>query len=108
MHARTASMPSARSALVTWIGTPTQWRLDLGDAAGDVLAEVGLVEDHRRLRAARPDAGEVALDPADVEVGVEAADGEHQVDVGRDHLRARLATGGAAGEDRAPRRGRVR
>ncbi len=76
--------------------------LDLGDARPRVRADVGLVEDHRWQGAARPDAGEVALDAAHVEVGVEATHGEHQVDVGRDHLRPRLAAGGAPREHRAP------
>jgi len=76
--------------------------LDFGNPHPRVRAYVGLVEDHRRLGAARPDAGEVALDPAHVEVGVEAAHREHQVDVGRDHLGARLASGGAPREHRAP------
>jgi hypothetical protein len=74
----------------------------LGDSFGGVRAEVGLVEDHLGPRAARPDPGEVALDPADVEVRVQAADGEDDVDIGRDDLGASRASGGSAGEHRAP------
>ena len=43
----------------------------LGDAAGNVRAQVGLVEHDDRLGAARPGQGQVALEPAQVEVVVE-------------------------------------
>jgi hypothetical protein len=42
------------------------------------------------------------FDPADVEVRVETADGENDVDVGGDDLGASAAPGGRAGENRAP------
>ena len=60
--------------------------------------EVGFVEDDHRLGAAFPGDGEVALDAAEVVVGVERGDEEHGVDVRRDDLFggvARLAGGGA-------------
>ena len=75
--------------------------LHCGDASGNVVADVGLVEDDCGLCPARPDAGEVALDPAHVEVGIEAAHRKHQVDVGRHHLGASLAARNASGESRA-------
>ena len=76
--------------------------LDLGQADSGVLADVGLIEDHRGLGPARPDSSEVAFDPADIEVRVEAADDEHQIDVGGDNLRADLGPSGSTGEYGTP------
>jgi hypothetical protein len=76
--------------------------LDFGTSNPRVGAYVGLVEDHRWLSTAGPNASEVALDPAHVEVGVEATHDEDQVDVRRDHLDARLPPSGTPGEHGAP------
>src|SRR5262245_19089868 len=75
---------------------------DFADVGGDVRTRVGLVEDYCRLCTAGPDSGQVPFDSAYVEVPVQAADDEHDVDVGGDHLGARLATRRTSDEHGAP------
>ena len=57
---------------------------------------VGLGQHHHRLGAAAAHQQQVALDAARVEVGVQPADDEHGVDVGRDQLLLVVLAGGAA------------
>ncbi len=78
---------------------------DDGHAGGDapdgdepplqVVGDVGLVEDDDRVHAARPGDREIALQPAQVEVVVEARDDERHVDVGCDDLLVGEVTGAA-------------
>ena len=57
---------------------------------------VGLGQHHHRLDAAAAHQQQVALDAARIEVGIEAADDEHGVDVGGDQLLLVVLAGGAA------------
>ena len=76
--------------------------LDRDEPALEVVGDVGLVEDDDRADAARPGDGQVALQPAQVEVVVEARDDEGDVDVGRDDLLVGQVAGASAGSN--PRR----
>ena len=61
-------------------------RPDLFDVALRIVDEVRLVQHDDRGGAALPGDEEVALDPAWVEITIEAADEEHDVDVGGNDL----------------------
>ena len=58
----------------------------LGHARRQVVAQVGLVEQHHRCRAARPGQCQVALQAPQVEVVGERRDDDHGVHVGGDDL----------------------
>ena len=94
--ARSASTPAPVSALIVSTGTPTATSSVSARRSASVAAEVGLVEDDHRLDAASPGEGEVALQPAHVEVMVECHDDEDGVDVRRHDLflRARVPRAG--------------
>ena len=70
---------------------------------GHVGAQVALVQHHHRVGAAFHAQGQVALQPAKVEIAVQSADQEHQVDVGGDRLLVFPPPGRAPREQRAPR-----
>ena len=94
-------VPRPVTAETTCTGTPSATPLDLGLVRVAVLAQVRLGQHHHRGGAALPGGGQVALDAARVEVGVQRRDQEGHVDVGGDHLRRaatadRLAHEGAA------------
>src|ERR671923_995259 len=82
-------------------------QLDLGDRLLDVVAEVRLREDDDGIGAALPRRREVALEPAQVEVPVEAGDDEDRVDVGGEHLLADDLERLLARERRSPRQDRL-
>ena len=78
-------------------------RLHLGDSAVHVGAEIGLRQQHDRLRAALPAERQVPLDAAEIEVVVEPRDDEHDVDVRGEHLRLGLVERRLADERAASR-----
>ena len=77
--------------------------LDLGLARAGVGAQVGLGQHDDGRGAALPGGGEVALDAAGVEVGIQRGDQEGHVDIGGDHLRGVAAAHGLAQEGAAAR-----
>ena len=86
------------AALTAWTGAPPATGSTPATAAVDIVGEVGLVEDDDRLGARAPGQGQVALEPARVEVGVERGHDEQQVDVrGEDLLRRELGRPAPAG-----------
>jgi len=68
-----------------------------------IRADIGLVEHEDRTSAAVEDGIDVALEAAQVEVGVQRRDDEHLVDVGREHLSLHCGPRGLAAQARAPR-----
>ena len=91
-----------------WTGHAERDRLDVGDRLGDLVrVEVGLREHDHRLRAAVPGGGEVALEPAQVEVVSERGHEEDGVDVRRDDLLADAVHRLLAAERRPPRQHRL-
>jgi hypothetical protein len=68
--------------------------------------QVGLVEDDDRLHAALPRDRQIALDAAEVELGVEGGQEKNGVDVGGDHLFVAVFAGRAAAESRLARQHR--
>ncbi len=77
-----------RARRVTRIGTPGATPRHLGNAPGDVVHTSALLSTIDRLGATRPGQRRVALNAAQVEVVVEAAHEQHEVDVRGDDLRA--------------------
>src|SRR5262249_26027783 len=59
----------------------------------NISADIRLVQDNDRVRAALPSQQQVTLDPPKVEVAVQPVDDEQRVDIGGDHLLARRSTG---------------
>ena len=66
------------------------------DRVVGVLGAVGLGQHDDRLRTATTDQQQVALDAARIEVGIQAADDEHRIDVRGDHLLVVMLAGRAA------------
>ena len=60
--------------------------LQVVEALVERLADVGLVQQQHRRRAAVPNGGKVSLHATDVEVVIQTQHDEHDVDVGGDHL----------------------
>ena len=98
-----ASSPSPCFAAIDAHGDAAGHLLDLRAPRLEVRGHVGLVQQHHGRGAALPGQHQRALEPARVEVAVEAHHQEHRVDVGRQHLRDRAHARGAADERRAPR-----
>ena len=80
------SRPSPGFAAITRTGHARGDGLDLGAAAGEVVADVGLVQQHDGHRPALPGEDQRALEPSRVEVPVEAHHEEDRVHVGGQHL----------------------
>src|ERR1043166_8833502 len=80
---------------------------NLGDECGDVVRQVGLIENDDRHRPAVPRRREVALDTARVEVALEAAHKKQSVDVGGDDLLVGVRAGDFAREFTEPRQYRL-
>ena len=93
--------PPPQRELTAITGTSPSDRGDLPDARRRVVAQVELVEDHHRPRAAAVRKRQVALEPPRVEVGVEAHHQEGEVDVRGHHLLARHLAGGLAADELA-------
>ncbi len=77
-----------------------------GDLRGPTLridAEVRLRQRHHGSRPALPRGGEIALDPARIQVGVQRGDHKGDVDIGGDDLQTPQAVGRPAHESRAAR-----
>ena len=94
MCRRSASRPCPERALTSSTGTCPATGPSSVAHLPDVPWQVGLVEDDDGSGAALQRRQQVALDPPQVEVVIEAADEEHDVHVGGDHLRL---GGGASG-----------
>src|SRR5579872_1453589 len=62
-------------------------------------AEIGFVEQDGGLGAALAREDQIAFQAAQVEIAIESADDEYQVEVGGDHLLLLGLAGGAPGED---------
>ena len=73
---------------------------DLGGQALDVVAGVGLGQQEHRPRPALQRGGQVAFQPARVEIGVQRGRQQGHVDVGGHHLHRLGGAGGHAGEGR--------
>ena len=76
--------------------------LDAGHRRLDVRAEIGLGQDDNRRRPALPGAGQIALQAARIEIGIERGGQKGGVDIGRHHLGPALPAGGLAHEGGAP------
>ncbi len=86
ISARSASRPAPESALTK---ARSARRGDVPrrvDVPRRIEADIGLVEHEDRASTAVEDSVDVALEAAQVEVGVQRRDDEHLVDVGREHL----------------------
>ncbi|KAG1390233.1 hypothetical protein G6F59_015272 [Rhizopus arrhizus] len=71
-----------------------------------VFGLVGLGQHHHRFGTTAANQQQVAFDTARIEVGVQAADDEHRIDVGRDHLLVVMLAGRTALDRAAPSRPR--
>ena len=98
-----AALPSTPDASPTRRGParPRRARATSATNAAGIVDEIGLVQDDHRRGAALPRGHEVALDPARIEVVIEAGDEKHDVDVGGDDLLLGGIAGGAAREMRS-------
>ncbi len=86
---RSSSRPSPVLAETASAGqAPSVTDLDLGEERRRLVDEVGLREQHDRLRPALPGHGQVALEAARVEVERQRLGEERDVDVRREHLLA--------------------
>ena len=100
------SRPWFCRALVAWTGAPEAMASTSANPGVRIVGEVGLGQQDDRLRAALPGGDQVALDPAEVEIGVEAGREEHRVDVGGDDLLAGRVACDLPREPTAPRQDR--
>jgi hypothetical protein len=73
----------------------------LGEALGKIVAEVALVEGDYGGGSAFGGEGEIAFQAAEVEIAIEAANEEDEIDVGGEGLLIFAASGGAACEEGA-------
>ena len=89
-YGRSASVPSPVTFETACTGTPIATD-STSRARLDVVAEIRLREDDDGLGAALPAERQVPLEPADVQVAVEARGQEDDVDVRGDDLLDRLA-----------------
>ncbi len=74
-----------------------------GDRAGHVGAGIGLGQHHYGLGTATAYQQAIAFDAARVEVGIQATDDEHCIDVGADHLLLVMLAGRRALDGGTPR-----
>ena len=74
--------------------------------AGQIRAEVALIQHHHGVGAAFGRQRQVAFQPPKVEIAIQPADQEHQVDIGRDRLLVFPPPGRAPREQRAARQHR--
>ena len=101
-------MPVPSTTLIASTGTvPPSAARTSSTCAGGVRAEVGLGEHDQRLGLRVGGQREEALQPAQVEVAVERADDEREIDVRGEHLRLAAAVGRRARDPAAARQQRV-
>ena len=84
--ARSSSSPAPVQADTATVATPGAMASTADQSTVDVVGEVGLVQDDDRRHLAGPGDREVAFDPTEIEVVVEARDEQRDVDVRRHDL----------------------